>query len=164
MKFTFRRALSFFLFAASCLGAIGVRAQSVTFESVKIAETLVAANWAQLEPIFQVVFSTLETNIKSAGATENASKVFVSEMQKAINKEGVAKEYAKLIAAKFSAEEQRELFVFLNSGTGQKFLALSRQSSTDEFMAPMVKQACAGANSQLGFFDRGSLNRLCQGQ
>lgn len=163
MKSEFRQKVSVFLLSICCFAPLAARSQAVTFDSVKIAETLIAANWAQFEVVLPVMFTSLETDLKSGGATEKASKIFADEMRKLMSREGVTRAYSQLIAAKLNADEQRDTLTFLNSAAGLKYLALTKQSAAEEFILPMVKQACAGANPQLGFFDRGSLNRMCRG-
>ena len=163
MRSQFRQKVSVLLLFICCFAPLAARSQAVTFDSVKIAETLIAANWVQLEGILPVIFTSLETDLKSGGATEKASKIFTDEIRKLMSREGVTRAYSQLIAAKLNADEQRETLTFMNSTAGQKYLALSKQSASEEFLLPMVKQACAGANPQLGFFDRGSLNRMCRG-
>lgn len=138
-----------------------VRAQTVTFDSVKIAELVVSSSWDQLESLFPPLFTAIEANLKAEGATEKASKVFGAELQKAMNREAMTKVYAQLIASKYSEAEQRETLLFFSSTAGQKYLALSKQAAQPEVFSPIVKQACLASQPQLGVFDRGSLNRLC---
>jgi len=162
MRSKLRLELSIFLLSALCLVHPAVRSQNVTFESVKIAETALNTTWPALESLLPVLLANLEKDLKSGGATETAAKIFTIEMKKAMNKDGVARAYAQTVAAKLNTQEQRDVFTFLTSNAGQKYLALSSQSAGMEFIAPMVKQACAASSAQLGFFDRGSMNRVCQ--
>lgn len=139
-------------------------AQSIPFESFKIADIVMTSGWENMEKnLLPGVLMKLESDLKAGSATNNAAKVFVEEFRSVFGKDNFTKATAEVIAKKMTIDEQRQTLTFLQSEAGRKYGELSGGKGDEMLQAivPMLKQACQAANAKLGLFDRGSLNSTC---
>jgi hypothetical protein len=153
------------LVASSCfIVATSIHAQDISFEALKIADSVASATWENFEKnILPVLTMRLESNLRAAGATEKAAKVFGEEIVTVINKDHFTQSYAQKIMENASIDEQKQMLTFLQSDAGQKLMAISTGRGMDMSKAflPLLKKACYSADAKLESFDRGSLNGLC---
>ena len=137
-------------------------AQVVTYESVRLADMLIEGTWQTMEQSFPAMITGLESDLRSGGATERASKVLAEETRRTLTRDNFTRFIAQALSEKLNEGELREIGAFLNSGAGQKWLRMSNDISASlKFLLPMVRQACDAANRQLSASDRGSLSKAC---
>ena len=139
-------------------------AQSVSFESFKIAEVVISTTWKNAEDnILPALILKIETDLKAGSATDKAARVMAEEVRKAFSRDNFTKVVAQSISAMMTADEQRQTLLFLQSSAGQKYLKIGGGESQEatQLVVALIKQACVAANAQLGFFERGSLNGMC---
>ena len=155
MKHYLASSLLFALSAAS--------AQPVSFDSVRLADTLMESSWSSLEPILPVVIAGIENTLKTNGFTEHASKVYGEELRRIMSKDNFSRAVAVTVTAKFSPEEIRDISVFLQSKVGLKYLSLNKElASNTEVLLPLVKQACRSTVERLkSAADQTSMRDTC---
>ncbi len=148
---------------ASVLISSGVQAQTISYESFTISELTVAKSWENFRPMLDAMFLKLESDFKSGGATDRAAKVLTDQFSRGLTKESFSRLFAEVISEKMSPEEQREVLKFIQSEAGTKYFQVvsSQSDSLVKYFLPLFKQACATAEKDLGFFDRGSIKNIC---
>lgn len=143
-------------------GSGGVQSQTVSFDAVKLADVFISNSWEGIAPLLEAAVAKLEVDLRNQGATEKAAKVLSDSLAQSMNKDNMNRAMAEMISERLNPAEQRELMTFLQSSLGQKYLSLSKGGEANtRFLGSIFKQACESANAQLGFFDRGSINRAC---
>jgi hypothetical protein len=137
-------------------------AQNVPFEAVRIADALGESGWQSVEQALPVLISGLQNQLKTEGATEKASTVLSTEIRRSLTRDNVVRAIAQGLTDKFSEAELKELSAFLQSKLGRRYLQFIKDSASDQkYLAPILKQACDAATSQLDLFERGSINGTC---
>lgn len=147
-----------------CLTAAAttLHAQNVSFESVRIAESITQTTWDSVEKSLPTLALGLESQFRASGATEKASKVFAEEMKRSMNRENLTKALAQMLTESFNSDELAELAAFVQSKVGKKYLELSKEMGTNpKHIFHILRLACAAANAQLGTIDRGSISSAC---
>ena len=142
------------------------QAQGITYESFTIAETLIENSWEDsLAPVIEVAMKQMEANLKEGGATDRAAKTFGSSMRQGFSREALSRLTAELITESMSQDEQKQALAFLKTSAGNKLMtSMNSQSATmNKFLAKLFKTSCDRADKDLGFFDRGSIKKLCDG-
>lgn len=151
------------LASITLVAASAASAQSVAYDSVRLADALIESNWSSVEQALPLILAGLESQLKANGVTERASKVFGEELRQSMNRENFSRVFAVAVSAKFTPEEIRELTVFLQSKIGQKYASLTRDlAANPAYIAPIAKQACDGAVRRLDpGADRMSMSNIC---
>lgn len=151
------------LFVIGCLLiTTAAHSQNVSFDAVKISEALTSATWEQIEQIIPALMLKLEKDMMSSGATDQASKVYAEELRRTFTRDNLTRIWAQMVSSRLTVEEQQEVLGFLQSSSGQKFLALSQESKLNvKYTLPLLKQSCSSANSRLDSSDRLSLQKVC---
>lgn len=134
-------------------------AQTVSFESVRLAEVFVESQWASFEPALPTLIAGVQSQLRTAGASETASKTFADELRRSMSKENMTKAVAQALTQNFSEEELRELAVFIRSNLGQKFLQYNKDAMTNpKYFSSILKQACVATTQQLNSTDRSTIS------
>lgn len=137
-------------------------AQTVSYESVRLAEMFISTTWKSTEAALPVLASGIQAQFKGAGASDAASKVFAEEVRRSLNKDNLTKAMAQAITNNFTDVEQRELAVFVHSTLGQKFLEFNKDATSNpKYYAPILKTACTTALQRLSAPDRSTIASLC---
>ena len=142
------------------------QAQGITYEAFTIAETLIENSWEEAAaPVIEVAMKQMEANLKEGGATDRAAKTFGSSMRQGFSREALSRLTAELITESMSQDEQKQALAFLKTSAGKKLMtSMNSQSATmNKFVAKLFKTSCDRADKDLGFFDRGSIKKLCDG-
>jgi len=140
-------------------------AQSITYEAFTISETLVEMSWANVAPALELAIKVIETSLKEGGATDRAAKVLGASLSQGFSRDAMSRLMAESISESMSQDEQKEALAFVKTSAGRKLMtSMNSQNETmNKYLAKLVKTSCDRANKELGFFDRGSLNKLCDG-
>lgn len=141
------------------------QAQGITYEAFTIAETLIENSWEDSAPVIEVAMKQMEANLKEGGATDRAAKTFGSSMRQGFSREALSRLTAESITESMSQDEQKQALAFLKTSAGKKLMtSMNSQSATmNKFLAKLFKTSCDRADKDLGFFDRGSIKKLCDG-
>ena len=138
-------------------------AQTVSYESVRLAETFIATTWQGTEAALPLLASGIQAQFKGAGASEAASRIFAEEVRRGLTKDNLTKAMAQAITNNFTEVEQRELAAFAQSTLGQKFLQFNRDATSNpKYIAPILKAACTTTLERLSAPDRSTIANLCQ--
>nr|WP_315192456.1 hypothetical protein [uncultured Albidiferax sp.] len=143
--------------------ASSVGAQSVSFESVRLADTIMESGWSAVEQSLPLMISGFEAQLKAGGVTERAARVFGEELRLSMSRDSMSKIYAIAVSAKLSPQEIREVSTFLQSKSGLKYLSLNNDfAANPAFIQPIAKQACNSAAQRLDSgTDKSSLSSIC---
>ena len=149
------------LLLAACVST--AHAQSVSYEAFTLAETVIDMNWDNSAPVLEMAIKQIETNLKESGATEHAAKTMTSSIRQGFTKDAFSRVTAESISDSMTQDEQKEALAFVKSAGGRKFLtSLNGQNeSMNKFLVKLFKASCGYADKELGFFDRGSIKRVC---
>jgi hypothetical protein len=142
-----KRLLAVIFFSVWTLSA---SAQSVTYESVRVADLMVDSSWEQMREALSTGMESANQEAKANGVSYNAARVFTEEMGRSFTRENCAKAFAQMLAKNFSTVELKQLEAFLRSSAGQKYMSLSKSMESDpSFFEPITKQACDAASKRL---------------
>ena len=148
---------SYLIFALSAVGA-----QPVSFDSVRLADAIMASNWSSVEQALPTLIAGLESQMRASGVSERASKVFGEELRQSMSQDNLSRVIATVVTAKFTPDETRELSAFLQSKVGQKYLSINKDfSANPAYFGPIIKQACNGAVQRLQTTDKSSMSSIC---
>jgi hypothetical protein len=150
------------LLLAALAASFAVRAQALTYEAVRLSEAFLEATWATQEQAKPIIISGLEAHLRQSGASDKVSTVFSRELAKALNRDNVGKAVAAFLSQALTVEETRDLSAFLQSSLGRKYLALSRDMSTNAtYLGQLVKPACEATRLELSASERRSIEAVC---
>ena len=90
---------------------IACAAQSVSFESVRLADALTESSWPTLERSMPLLISGMRSQFVANGADETASRVLSEEIRRNLTRENLSKALASRLTERFSEPEMKELFV-----------------------------------------------------
>lgn len=154
-----------YLFAAMSLFAMSVAgAQPVSFESVRLADTMLEANWKTIEQSLPLITAGVESHLRTNGMSERASKILSEEIRRSLNKENLSKAIAAAATVKLTTEEIVETTKFLLSVAGRKYLSLNSELTSQDYARPMFRQACVAALRRVeGDLEQASMNNACKG-
>ena len=137
-------------------------AQTVSFEAVRLADTMLETGWPTMQNSLPVIISGMQSQLRTAGVTEQASKAYGEELVRSMTRDNLAKWYAQALTDSMSETELREIGTFLRSSVGQKYTKFNNDlAKGGEHFKPILKQACLAANERLSSTDRSSLSRTC---
>ncbi|MCB4359682.1 DUF2059 domain-containing protein [Quatrionicoccus australiensis] len=127
------------------------------------ANAITEHSWKTTESSMPFVIANMENVIRNNGATENAAKALSAEVSKAFSRESITRILAENLRSELTVEELRELSAFVESSAGKKYLRINFETeATQKMLKPIMREACKAVNQQLGFFDRGSLHKICR--
>ena len=145
-----------------CLFCCSASAQSVSAEAVRLANTLSGNSWQAFEQVMSTVIAGLQSQLKTAGATEKASAALSLELTRTFNRENFIRITAQSYVDSFSEAELKEINAFFQSQLGQKYLHSDEDgASAKKYFEPLLKQACVAATTQLDPSDRNSIEGAC---
>ena len=154
-----KRAIATALFAAVS-GYAG--AQNVSYEAMRLADLITESTWEATAQTIPLILAGAENQLRTASISEKAAKIFVAELRKTANRENITKALALTLSAKFSAQEAKDLAVFMQSELGRKYLDMSKDlATTSAYFMPIVKQACVSTVQQLSDSERQTTARIC---
>jgi hypothetical protein len=137
-------------------------AQTVSFDSVRLADMLLEATWPSTEKALPLLMSGLKSQLVAGGAADGPSRVFSEELQRSMTRENMSRSLAPFLSETFSDAEMKELVVFMRSPLGQKYLRMTNDiSSGTRIIQPIAKQACEASQKRLSATDYASLVGIC---
>jgi len=137
-------------------------AQTVSFESVRLADAMLNTTWPGMEASLPLIISGFKGQLKSGGASERASEVLSEEFQRNNTKENFAKSLALLLSESFSEAELKELAAFLLSPVGQRYLRLNSDAmKSPRFVLSMFNDACLTSARRLTASEWASIASIC---
>ena len=77
-------------------------AQVVTYESVRLADMLIEGTWQTMEQSFPAMITGLESDLRSGGATERASKVLAEETRRTLTRDNFTRFIAQALSEKLN--------------------------------------------------------------
>ena len=93
-----RIAAALILFSVSSVAVT----QTVSYESVRLSDLFLDSSWKTLEQSLPPLMLGLESQLKTGGATEKASKVLTEEIRRAVTRENLSKSIAQALTEKFT--------------------------------------------------------------
>ena len=147
---------------ATVLLSFPASGQNISYEAYKLGEQFSAANWKSMEQSLPILITGLESQLRTGGATDRASKALAEQLRINMTQESFARLYAHVLSEKMSVEELKALHEFMQSAIGKKYLNLNNEMAGDlSYLRPLLRRSCEAANQQLSTFDRGSINSVC---
>lgn len=146
-------ALLFTLFACA--------AQTLSFDSVRLADILLEATWPSTEKSIPLLVTGLKSQLVAGGTPDGPSRVFSEELQRGMTRENMSRYLAPVLSETFSDAEMKELLAFMRSPLGQKYLRMNNDISGNRFIEPIAKQACGAAQKRLSTSEYSSLASIC---
>lgn len=148
----------------ACCVAGPCLAQSVSFESVRLAEILVEGTQQSMDQALPIVVAGMEAELRKRGATERATLVLSQELRGVFTRENVTKDMATFLSQRLSPAEAKDLAAFLQSSLGRKYVQLSKAASDGTSLSRrLIEQACEAAIGKLDREDSKGLAGMCPG-
>ena len=146
----------------NCFAALAY-AQGESADVVRLANMLLEGSWPALEAGFPIILSGMEAKLQPH-VSERAAKTLSAKMSERLNRENLSKFYAVLLSTQMKNDELNELSAFLNFPTGQKYLKMSGDVTTNtKLMMPLMKEACELAALELSGTDKEKISAVCRG-
>lgn len=152
----YSRILGCVFYVACCTT---VHAETVSPESIAIAQILTTQSWSSLEQEMPTLVANLEADLKQRGASGRAAAAFAGEFRKAMTKQAVAKLLAQEIALSMSRDEQTVALAFVQTSAGKKLISIGESGLKIEAAVESLRdELCASIKkSQLSPVDSASL-------
>ena len=135
---------------------------SVTFESVRLADIMITANWSTFQSLLPIIQQSAQNKLKKSGASDHTAKIFSDEFGDSMSKENLSKIYALVITQHFSEHEQKELGEFLQSPLGIKYLEFGDEIlKNPKLLKPILSQACKTTKQRVSSAEYKKISREC---
>ena len=149
-------ALTFFAASSACF------AQSAADTAFHVADKLTATSWPLTEQMLRTVQRGMRAQLRGAGASDELVNALGNGFTQVFTRERFTNRYARELRESFTEQELEGLAGFFDSKLGEKYLRVVLDPAfINRLAVPLVKEACAAAQSELPSGEREDLARAC---